>query len=419
MQACYAYYSVSYRPGGDYPSPPYLVGFNPTDIRDVNKGPNQPGFPDALGKANLTTTLSGVTASFSHGSISANTKYVYTDVTPNVTMETKIEGFAPTSMSQTFEDIFPLGLNQTITAGILSKAQEAINEFQGGVFIGEFRETLSMLRRPAASALTLCKRLRSIERTFIQRRRAIEKWYASLEITTAAQRRSANRAYNQRLAALLKLWGQEWLKFRFGVLPLISDVTSAQERLVRLNLERKHKYVAYNMSETKDMFKPIAGSQGLFGWSWQEMVQTSARASGSGGVMVQALHSNSIGDPANWGLQLSNFVPTLYELVPWTWLVDYFTNVNEILNAKCVESGRLVYSWAGLELSYVRTSYATNITYTGLGPQACQVGSAVCTRREVSRWVPTPDDDLIFGYRLEFPSKMQLLNIAALVAALS
>lgn len=43
------------------------------------------------------------------------------------------------------------------------------------------------------------------------------------------------------------------------------------------------------------------------------------------------------GKPLNigqaWGFRPERFVPTIYELIPWSWLVDYFSNVGSIVES--------------------------------------------------------------------------------------
>jgi hypothetical protein len=43
--------------------------------------------------------------------------------------------------------------------------------------------------------------------------------------------------------------------------------------------------------------------------------------------------SGPIAVQQSWGLGTRDFIPTIYELIPYSFLVDYFVNIGEILNA--------------------------------------------------------------------------------------
>jgi hypothetical protein len=44
-----------------------------------------------------------------------------------------------------------------------------------------------------------------------------------------------------------------------------------------------------------------------------------------------------------FGLNWRNFFPTIYELAPWSFFIDYFSNLNEIINALAFNTSSL--SW--------------------------------------------------------------------------
>jgi hypothetical protein len=43
------------------------------------------------------------------------------------------------------------------------------------------------------------------------------------------------------------------------------------------------------------------------------------------------------------GFRLDEFVPTLWEVLPWSFLVDYFSNVSEIISAATYVNSNLAY----------------------------------------------------------------------------
>lgn len=58
---------------------------------------------------------------------------------------------------------------------------------------------------------------------------------------------------------------------------------------------------------------------------------------------------------ADFGIMPSQFLPTVWELIPYSWLVDYFTNMGDIVAAACRNYGDL--SWySGTANSHIRNS---------------------------------------------------------------
>lgn len=410
---CVLNWVVKYTPGATTTASMFVA--DTTSIATVVKGGPNANFPEFLGEANMTTPLSGVTYDVQPGRVMARTIHRYTD--PTVLFETTLSGVYPTKLSGTFTGIGSLlNFEQRMNVGILNRINQAVNEFQGGVFIGEIRETLQLLRHPVESILKSCLSLRKAEIRFADKLKRLEKWYRSQLRLNVRKREEIEKRYLARLRWLEKLWGNEWLKFQYGVLPLMSDAQSAVDRLNRIAAKRKRRIVKYNLSDNNESAEgPF--HNGAYGWYWQEAGQTSVTARGSSKALIQVLPSLSAYDLSNWGITLQNIVPTLYELTPWTFLLDYFTNVNEILNSTFTEQGDIVWMWAGCEFNYIRTSYITNAVFNLDGQGSANFEPWVITRREVKRWIPTTDENYL-AYRMEFPSLGQAINIAALVAVL-
>jgi hypothetical protein len=40
----------------------------------------------------------------------------------------------------------------------------------------------------------------------------------------------------------------------------------------------------------------------------------------------------------NWGFSPDNFVPTIYNLIPWSFLVDYFSNIGDVIDAMSIRN---------------------------------------------------------------------------------
>jgi len=126
------------------------------------------------------------------------------------------------------------------------------------------------------------------------------------------------------------------------------------------------------------------------------------------------------------GLSPNNFVPTIYNLLPWTYMIDYFTNIGNIVNAVgfpvsrirwCVRTIRNVHVTeilAGLNLK-VPAESTTKVTKIAV-PQ-----STTWTTRAVTRQ-PNAAPPFPTSVTLKVPStftelgRRQWLNVAAVIA---
>lgn len=70
------------------------------------------------------------------------------------------------------------------------------------------------------------------------------------------------------------------------------------------------------------------------------------------------------------GITPENIVPALYEVLPWSWLLDYFTNTGDIINAACISQKSVRYVVESVKLQTVltiTTAPDTGRTFARLG----------------------------------------------------
>lgn len=131
--------------------------------------------------------------------------------------------------------------------------------------------------------------------------------------------------------ALRDLSGR-WLEFVFGIQPLISDVDAALEGL--LNLRYRSPRIRISGSGSSDRvvssspFSISLNHGGLIGFL--KIKKQSVRYRLDGCVSI---NPNIPDYRREFGLTLSEFVPTLWELMPYSFLVDYITNIGDIIDA--------------------------------------------------------------------------------------
>jgi hypothetical protein len=232
----------------------------------------------------------------------------------------------------------------------LSKVREITTPWSGGVFLGELKELVSGIKGLGG-------------RIFNQ----------SLSFRSRARHQA--RLYRRKPARLLADLEDMYLSWTYGVAPLLGDVGSYYQAvqqlyhnavevpvIVTIPAENLVKGVSYKYSGA-------SGSIQVRGVGWMEArasvrIVGSVKSQISGPMLEKAL---SLG-----GFQLTDFVPTLYELLPYSFLVDYFSSMGDVVNGYFTDTRGLVYC-----------SQTERLTVKGLGTYfgaPSQVGYFKCVQ---------------------------------------
>jgi hypothetical protein len=250
------------------------------------------------------------------------------------------------------------------------KALETL--FQGYIFAGELLETLRMLRKPLVG-------LRSLSKDFLD---------------TLRKRKRANP----------KKWlndiGSAWLEQSFGWNPLINDVKSAVSAYQRLVKPVQ----TYKLSASAA--KSYDGTSGLNavhkpGYQAGYDVGCAFHTTASHyienikirykGAVLARVNAPSWQNKDLFGFEPQNFIPAAWELLPWSFLADYFTNIGDILDASIVSERNL--AWVNRTLIRTRTKsgYFNQIWNTSPGgsfsknAMSGSRGYHIAKRREITR----------------------------------
>jgi len=197
-----------------------------------------------------------------------------------------------------------------------SKLSSVIAPFKGGVFFGELRGTLGMIRTRGTSLLS------SFE-----------------DYIKYAKKLSGKRA--------LKDINNLYLEYTFGWKPLIKDIGDAASSLLQdRSLDRKIVGSADNTTASNRFYGPYAyGGQGFGRYNMTSVnsVKSSCRYVGVANASLVDRPSGSILSLAEsrLGLRLSEFVPTIWELIPYSFVVDYFANIGGVLEGAFIERSAL------------------------------------------------------------------------------
>lgn len=215
------------------------------------------------------------------------------------------------------------------------KLREVQVQVSGPTFLGELREAVQMIRKPAAAIKE------SQERYY----RAMKKW-------NGAHRPPSNPRQKWKWRnELQKVAGGLWLEHSFGWKPLLNDIENgvlAYERLTPPIVDS----ILINVgdSDSEDLYAGIIseGNNAFVARNIDGCVfdSTVLQARQSRTVRYRGRVTGSTEAP-QWdrGLDLfgftpSEFIPTAWELLPWSFLFDYFANIGNLLtNAVTRTSG--------------------------------------------------------------------------------
>jgi hypothetical protein len=207
----------------------------------------------------------------------------------------------------------------------LVRARAAVKSRQqhmsGFTFLGELKETIQMLRRPADALL------RS----------------TSEYLTTLRKRKGGIRRGNAdaKRKALVDIASGTWLEVSFGWKPLIADVKDIAETLARWQTEKSRHdnvrgYGEFTTAETYNTFN-VAIAPNIW-CKGQTVRKTRHQVIYRVRVAANDTHAPEgslarLGELS--GFRPEDFIPSVYQLIPYSFLVDYFTNLGDIVEAAC------------------------------------------------------------------------------------
>jgi len=213
----------------------------------------------------------------------------------------------------------------------------------------------------------------------------------------------------------LKTLSNSWLELQFGWLPLASDIEDAYEVL----------------SEPRPQMKYVSAKGGH--WA-QEYESSGSESYGIGRLdstvrittdylikHVGSVRRTESAAPCallDFGISTREFLPTLWEVLPWSFLQDYFSNIGQVINAISYATVKL--NWSCTTITQRRTITMVGQGMKGIVPSDaafCTIdidvpSQLVCEAKRVDRFpqVNIPVPDITF----HLPKPKQVLNIAAL-----
>lgn len=202
-------------------------------------------------------------------------------------------------------------LRSEALANFVRKARNAQTSIQAGVSAGEALKTLRGIFNPVDSIARL-----------------------SLDLLGAARdglKRHGRRSFRDYTSIV----GDLYLTYQYNVKPLVADLTNGVQAWRRLT---QGPLVSYKRVQGKGPPSPISKetvkSHDAYGAIAQNTVTTTTHEASYqyyGYLRIEKRVSNRFLDEI--GLNYQDFLPTVWELIPFSFLVDQLTNVGDVISA--------------------------------------------------------------------------------------
>lgn len=325
----------------------------------------------------------------------------------NCVSEYKVQGFIgginlPDQLPPPYDPSIDNDVDAEALRRLWSKLREADHQFQGGVFLGELHQTIDMLLHPA---------------------KTLQKGIASYLNSVKKRVKRVRNPKN-----ISKVIGDTWLEYSFGWKPLLADIDDAAHAAARIvqNIPqvRFHAYAdGQSSSEVKSapsalfiIFDKRSVTRRFYGLRYYGALSPMAEDT-QGNIISSAIRVQKMA-----GFDLLSFVPTIWELVPWSFLIDYFANVGDLLNQMSTDTSKIKWLCRSRkrtsELSHICANdpAATQASWGSTkisvsGPTSISAAKNTQFIRETNFTIPLQEFRVRFDLRWK-----QVANIGALVS---
>jgi len=226
--------------------------------------------------------------------------------------------------------------------------------------------------------------------------------------------------------SISKLFGDIWLGFGFGINPMLKDIQSAADSILKYTTRQDmHVRVQGAASEDwTDGITTLVGSPVCYGtdlWTTRSSRYIfSVRIVAGIDLQTRTAASYSVAD--HLGLKIEQVPSVLWELTPFSWAVDYFATVGPWLEdmfytlpGTCKYVSKAVkYQVETLDVPYFKTIPAFGVTCQGSG------STAVCRSVDFNRiklsTLPTRALRIKSADEIASHGLTKLLNLASVIA---
>lgn len=307
-------------------------------------------------------------------------------------------GFIPSTTETSFNETIVSTARDQAYINLVNSYRSAVSKFQSGPFLGELKEAIMFLKRPAKS---------------------LERLTTSTVRTLARDlRRLGGGSIDGKSSAALRAATDSVLAYNYAAKPLVSDINNADKALTEHYKRRPFEIVRIrgDGSATKRTHSTgaVTGTHAYFKKDkWEEVTVRFL-----GGYKCQN-QTGPMGALQELALTPDNWAPTAWELFPFSFVADYFSNVGKVIDAHSFQlvdlawlnetvRQKLTYELSSLSHSNAENGfdYANQTNYSS-GGRVLDKHFLVARHPFTNNWIPS------FTFKL--PGLGQDLNLAALL----
>lgn len=325
----------------------------------------------------------------------------------NVLIKTEIAGYpsfgTPTFLSPSASDMSKT--DDRAKVKFLERLDSVLSSVELGQDLGEYKETVHGITNPLG-----------------QMRKQVLSYLDSVA--------KLKRGYKKDAPGLLKALADSYLEWTFGWKPLSLDIADA---IVGLQNRARHYNVVPIQAGCRNVVSATTSRSGptpldsfsLIDLSTNVRSQTTYTVRYKG-VVLRKLQNSTI--PVNEVLQLDlpHFIPTVWDLIPYSFIVDYFTNVGDVIRAYSARTQYIAWCCKTTRTEMKYEKYSSYTPSLASHPASTGQWEQVRTDGQTSRAIKTsftrgsvdPQTALRPALHFEMPnSEKPWINIAAILAS--
>jgi len=258
--------------------------------------------------------------------------------------------------------------NLRTIAGTKAYADITSPEFQGLVFLAELREVVGFLRKPMSSLNN----------------------YLTRELRLARKKkRKRNKIHRSKLQHARKFSehiGDNWLAYRYGLRPLVSDLENAARAVASLQFRPPPRFTARGKM---DLSEELSFEDLVLGSSLETLAIRNGKTTRTVNVRAGVMYETSNLD--TFGMNMQNIPIAAWEVIPFSFVADWFVNVGDYISAITPKLGvRVLGHWSSIDDKVYTSSTASGYAASGRTTTQAAAMDEVVTSRRKQRWRSCP-----------------------------